>query len=511
MTFRSILRPRPGAQGPPATVAAPAYFRDLNLDQIVDAITAGYESYDLKPFYYGSLPDVDSALYRQEVFRDLENAHTCEAVKRFAARMRDVRSELVAVREIRHPYQQQAWFLDAVEIYSTAVLGFADALATAPLAARGLLGFRDYLRRYADGDALTSLLAETKAIQAALAEIRYSLLIKEGSVKVSRYRSAPDFSAEITATFARFKEGADREYRADTSSDRHMNHVKEGILDRVAMLYPDTFAALGEYCTRNADFMDDVIVRFDREVQFYLAYLHHIEPLKSAGLAFCYPRLTVQSKRVHSVDSFDLALATALVRQRKPVVCNDFHLGSGERILVVTGPNQGGKTTFARAFGQLHHLASIGCPVPGSDAHLSLFDNIFSHFEREERVGSLRSKLEDDLIRIHHIVIAANAGSIVILNEIFTSTTLGDSIFLSTRIMERLLDLGVLGVWVTFVDELASFGTQCVSMVGSVVAENPAERTYKIRRQPADGLAYALAIAEKHGLTRERLRERLES
>jgi hypothetical protein len=76
-------------------------------------------------------------------------------------------------------------------------------------------------------------------------------------------------------------------------------------------------------------------------------------------------------------------------------------------------------------------------------------------------------------------------------------------------VLTRISDLGALALCVTFVDELSTLGEETVSMVSTVVPENPAERTFRIVRRRADGLAYAAALAEKYGLTYDSLRRRM--
>jgi DNA mismatch repair ATPase MutS len=187
-------------------------------------------------------------------------------------------------------------------------------------------------------------------------------------------------------------------------------------------------------------------------------------------------------------------------RRRGSLVTNDIELREGERLIVVTGANQGGKTTFSRTFGQLHWLAELGLAVPGESASLFAFDTIYTHYERQEDVMSLRGKLEDELVRVHDILERATSDSIVILNEIFSSTTLDDAVLLGTAVLRQLIERDVLAVCVTFVDELSTLSDTTVSLVAAVNPDEPTKRTLKLVRRPADGLAYALALADKYRL-----------
>jgi DNA mismatch repair protein MutS len=490
---------------------APDCFPHLNCDQIVDAITAGKDEYNLKPFFFTPLRRVAAIEYRHAVMRDLEAPSLFACVNAFAQKMRDMRQYLGRVAELHYKEQREAWFLDAVENYCETVGTFADNLAGADLRSAGFIGFRNYLREYACSTRFLSLQSETRQLKTDLASVRYDVLIKGDKFTVRKYDGETDYSVEVDETFAKFAQGAGKNYLIQYKETEEMNHVEAKILEFVAKLHPEVFVALESYCDRSADYLDKTIAAFDREIQFYVSYLGYIAPLRRAGLPLCYPSVSIESKNVCALDTFDIALARKLGGENRCVVGNDFFLQGRERIFVVTGPNQGGKTTFARMFGQLHYLASIGCPVPGREARLFLFDRVLTHFEKEEKVENLRGKLEDDLIRTRDLFEQATPRSIVILNEAFTSTTLQDEIFLSTKVMERMVKLDVLGVWVTFIDELASFSPQTVSMVSTVVPDNPALRTFKIVRRPADGLAYATAIAQKYRVTYDSIRNRIKS
>jgi len=489
----------------------PAYFVDLNLDQVVDAIAKPNPEYELRSIWYRPLATVDEVVYRQEIFRDIERLGLFEVLRVFSEKMRATRRGLASLDKIYSTYHRKGWFLEAACAYCDAVREIMEHLGGVEPESRGLKALKSYLLQYAAREAFTSIAAEASGLKDDLGGIHYCVTLKDLTVKVRMYDSEIDYGTDIEQTFERFSQKEAGSYRSKYPDSAGIDHVQGQILDCVAKLYPAIFARLDAFCASHASFIDDTVDAFEHEVQFYLSWLEYSAPLRRSGLEFCLPVLSATDKAISANGMFDLALAKKAAMAASSIVTNDISIHGKERILVVTGPNQGGKTTFARVFGQLHHLASIGCLVPAQEARLFLFDRMFTHFEREETLKSHHGKLHEELLHIHESLGAATTRSILILNEAFTSTTLKDSLFLSRRIIDKIASLDLLCVCVTFLEELASGNEKVVSLVGRVDSRDPSIRTFKIERLPADGLAYARSLAEKYHLTYERLKERVGS
>ncbi|SNS19343.1 MutS domain V [Humidesulfovibrio mexicanus] len=484
-------------------------FHDLGLDALEVALVKGRARYRLHEYFRRSLGDIETIRFRQDVMRDMEREAVSSAFRTFSERFNAVRLALERIGKMANALQKDRLFLDAVADYCGGVLELAERLARAGCASAGMARLTAYLNGYAASEAFVAMHDDARRIRMALERIRYC--VQTGHYIVVRNAAGqPDLTREVEATFAIFRPfGPQHKYEFTFSDFVEVNHIEASILALVAANNPREFRDAAEFRAGHEEFLDAGIANVEREAQFCLAYGDLVAGVPGEDTPFCYPVMTASPDGSRCLQTFDLALARKLKAEGGTPVCNDFLLQGGERMLVVTGPNQGGKTTYARTVGQIHHLASLGMPVPGREARLCVFDRIFTHFEREENLDTLHGKLQDDLVRVHAILKAATPGSLVIINEIFASTTFRDALTLSGRIAATLLNLDVRCVWVTFIEELAELGEKAVSMVSTVEPDNPAQRTYRIVRRRPDGLAYAVSIAEKYGLTYTRIKERL--
>jgi len=505
----SVLFTNPSRFVPQEQEEEPDFFQNLNLDQIFKTIASSKAEYKLLPLYQASFPNMELIEYRQQVAKDLEKPDLYASVKHFETGMHSVREYLTQSEKRYNTYQKESWFLDAVDRYCSTVRNFSLEIAELHPTSLGLRGIAEYLVRYVQSEYFIHLEQEIRGIKESLATIHYAVLVSGGTVRIRKYEDEIDYTADVEASFKKFQTREGKSYLVSFTDSADMNSVEEKILLAVARLYPEIFNRLNSFYTVNQVFQDQTITTFDREIQFYLAYLEHIQEFKKKGYLFCYPEILENDKNIEATSTFDLALAHRLSKENQNTVTNSFYLKGPERILVVSGPNQGGKTTFARTVGQLHYLARLGLPIPGSFAKMYLCDQIYTHFQTEEDIRNLQGKLQNDLFRAQKILNLATERSLIIINEIFSSTTMKDALFLANKIFQKILTLDAITVCVTFLDELSRLGPQTVSMVSTVVPESPSIRTFKIIRKPADGLAYAIFIAEKYSLTYQKILERI--
>jgi len=485
----------------------PPWAADLRLDELATALGPGAVGEARLAILLTPLAAPDAVAYRQDVFRDLELDAVGGALRRFGSALAEVRAILERAGRMRHPAERDRWVLDALERHDDAVEELAASLATAPLHARGLTAVRDHLATLTGSPSFSQRRSDVAAARQALDRVAVRLRIVQQQVLVSPARDEPDLAEEIRDTFARIREGDPAPVRVDVFSTLDMNPLEAQVLERVRRLVPEPFARLASTVAAHQPVIEPSLARIADDAAWYLAILDLLAPLRAAGLDCGYPELTDDGS-LAAAGLFDLVLARRLVADGRDVVPSDVSVGPRERRVVVTGPSQGGRTSFVRALGQLHVLAAAGCPVPAGSASVPLVDSVRTVFDRPERLDDPGGRLRGELRRIRGLLAAATPATLVVANEAFASTTAEDALALSRRLLDALGERGARSVAVTFLEELAEDpGT--VSIAATVDPVDPTARTYRFTRRPADGLAHAQTLAAHYGLGADAVRARI--
>ncbi len=492
-------------EGAKAEKASSETLKDLRLSGFFEKAASAATCCNVREWYEKPLQDLRSIKYRQEIAKDIEKLF--DVLKGFSGDFERVRRILKMAEKLEWKIARQGWILESAILYCDAVSNLLENLKSGGVESEGLKAFLEYLEGYVMSKRFKELCERAREVKEELSRIEFCLLIELGKFSVRACEGEKDLSIEIEDLFEKFHEKEScEEYDFKLGERRGISHIEAKMLEFVGKIHPKPFEDLEAFCLSLFPFVDEGIDRFYREVQFYLSYFEAIKPLKEIGLPFTYPEVA-SGEDFFAKSLYDMVLA--LESFGKEIVLNDFELHDGERAIVVTGPNQGGKTTFARAIGQIHYVASLGLPISAKAARLPACDGIFTHFEREEDVKTLRSKLEDDLVRAKEILEKVTERSLVIMNEVFSSAALEDALSLSRKVMERLLEKGTMTLWVTFIDELSEIDERVVSMVAQVDPRDPTIRTFEVKRMKANGIAHAISIARKYGLTYEEVREKV--
>jgi len=188
------------------------------------------------------------------------------------------------------------------------------------------------------------------------------------------------------------------------------------------------------------------------ELAFYVGCLNLRDRLARKGEPICFPEPSSAGEASLSCRGlYDIALSLS-VKDR--VVGNDVS-ADGKRLVMVTGANQGGKSTFLRSAGQAQLLMQCGMFVPAESYRANVCRGIFTHYKREEDKTMKSGKLDEELARISWIVDRLTPNSLLLLNESFGSTNEREGSEIARQIVRALLEAGVKVLYVTHLFDLA--------------------------------------------------------
>jgi DNA mismatch repair ATPase MutS len=188
------------------------------------------------------------------------------------------------------------------------------------------------------------------------------------------------------------------------------------------------------------------------ELGFYVGCLNLRDRLGGKGEPICFPEPFATGKAILSGRGlYDLCLSLS-VKER--VVGNDV-TADGKSLVMITGANRGGKSTFLRGIGLAQLMMQCGMFVPAESFRANVCAGIFTHYKREEDVSMKSGKLDEELGRMSSIVDAMTPDSIVLLNESFASTNEREGSEIARQIVRAMLETGIKVIYVTHLFDLA--------------------------------------------------------
>ncbi|MDR7515993.1 MAG: DNA mismatch repair protein MutS [Armatimonadota bacterium] len=211
-------------------------------------------------------------------------------------------------------------------------------------------------------------------------------------------------------------------------------------------------ASAAEALGQAASHVRDFFAMLRAELAFYIGCLNLHSALTRQGYHICFPQpAPVSERRLSFHGLYDASLALTIDR---PVIPNDLH-ADGKMLLMITGPNSGGKTTFLRSLGVAQLLMQAGALVPARSFTAALCAGLFTHFRRVEDIQLQSGKFDEELARMSGIVDHLRSDSLLLCNESFSATNEREGSEIARQFIQAVTEIGVRVYFVTHFYELA--------------------------------------------------------
>jgi hypothetical protein len=203
---------------------------------------------------------------------------------------------------------------------------------------------------------------------------------------------------------------------------------------------------------RSTDHILSFFTMLRSELAFYIGCLNLHERLAHKGEPTCLPEpIPPGEPRLAFEGLYDVCLTFHLEAR---AVGNDVH-ADDKRLVMITGANQGGKSTFLRSVGLAQLMLQCGMFAPATRFRADVRDGLFTHYKREEDATMESGKLDEELGRMRAIAEAITPRSILLCNESFASTNEREGSEIARQVLRALLEAGVKVLFVTHLFDLA--------------------------------------------------------
>lgn len=185
----------------------------------------------------------------------------------------------------------------------------------------------------------------------------------------------------------------------------------------------------------------------------------------------------------------------------KKVIANDYHLASPQKVLLITGPNTGGKTVSMKVIGLFVLMTYCGMPVPCEEAVIPYFDRVFADIGDDQSVISSLSSFSAHISKQAEVTKLATADSLVLLDEVGSGTDPKEGEALAIAVLNELRKRGCMTVCTTHYDRLKLYGKRHTDVLLASVQFDLEKLvpTYKYM-EGLTGQSNAFEVAEKYGL-----------
>ena len=206
--------------------------------------------------------------------------------------------------------------------------------------------FTEYLGKYLASSDFVQMKEQADALIGELTGVNLVLTMENDHITITNEKLPCSYEKFLDQCFP----GHKKNFRSPFAGTLHMSDLEIELIQAYKKKNPAFFTKASRFYAEYIQYSDSTLLRFHREIGFYLAFYRFEEKMRAQGCAFAVPDVD-NRRELSACGLYDLALACVNCRQNKEVVSNDMSYQEGERFFVVTGPNQGGKTTFADTAG----------------------------------------------------------------------------------------------------------------------------------------------------------------